>query len=156
MPHLEFCTEIAAPVEALWRFHDSVEVLPRILPPTTRVRLLNPPERLGPDARFTLILFQPPVFFPLAWETVFTAYEPPTRFVDEQGKGPFRSWRHEHRFEPLGPDRTRLRDAIEYEMPLGPLGRTADRLFVRRQIEGLFAYRHAATKRLLETPHPHV
>jgi ligand-binding SRPBCC domain-containing protein len=64
-------------------------------------------------------------------------------FVDEQLEGPFRSWIHAHRIEPLGPDRSRLTDSIEYTLPFGALGRLVGGGTVQRRLERTFAYRHA-------------
>src|SRR6478735_5606475 len=49
--------------------------------------------------------------FGITWSLTsrITVAEAPTRFVDEQAAGPFRSFRHEHRFEPI-PRGTRLID----------------------------------------------
>ena len=47
-------------------------------------------------------------------------YEPPHRFVDEMVTGPFRSYRHEHRFEADG-GATRMVDDVQVDMGWGPL-----------------------------------
>jgi ligand-binding SRPBCC domain-containing protein len=152
MPTLKFSTKIQAPQAALWRFHDGVDALTKITPPGTRVRLLDPPEHLAQGVAFTLVVSQPPIYLPLRWHCEFIAYEPPLRFVDRQtpGRGPFAHWEHEHRFEAVGPHESLLIDTISYTPPLGPLGRLADVLFLRRQLTAMFAYRHSATKHALE------
>jgi ligand-binding SRPBCC domain-containing protein len=67
-----------------------------------------------------------------------TVAEPPTRFVDEQVTGPFRSFRHEHRFESI-PIGTLMIDDWQHTSPLGPIGRLVDRLvltgYMRRLLE---------------------
>jgi ligand-binding SRPBCC domain-containing protein len=75
--------------------------------------------------------------FPVRWQTEITAWDPPYRFVDEQRKGPYRLWRHEHRFvaEAGG---TRVIDDVLYAPPGGWF---IDRLFVRRDIHSIFQYR---------------
>jgi ligand-binding SRPBCC domain-containing protein len=40
-----------------------------------------------------------------------------------------------------------MRDRVEYELPLGPLGELAHLIFVRRRLEHIFAFRF---KRLQE------
>lgn len=150
MPRLEFSVELNAPQQAVWDFYDTVQTLPRITPPATRVRVVNPPAQMERGSRFFLIVRQPPIFVPLRWETIITERDPPRLFVDEQGKGPFAYWRHEHHFESLAFDRTRLRDVVTYTPPFWFLGAIADRLFIRRQLTALFAFRHEATRRALE------
>ena len=52
--------------------------------------------------------------------------------------------------EDLGPGRTLMTDRVAYRLPLGPLGRLADRLLVRSQLTHAFAERHRRTRDLLE------
>jgi ligand-binding SRPBCC domain-containing protein len=89
---------------------------------------------------------------PVTMQSLIRDYTPPNSFVDVQvpGKGPFKSWEHQHRFTALSPDCTRLTDHITYEMPFGLFGALADRLFVRRDIAKMFAYRHKVTRREVE------
>jgi ligand-binding SRPBCC domain-containing protein len=54
-----------------------------------------------------------------------TEFEPPRRFVDEMVRGPFASFRHEHLFEEHGAG-TRMTDAVEVRMALGPVSPVAD------------------------------
>ncbi|HLZ95081.1 MAG TPA: SRPBCC family protein [Candidatus Dormibacteraeota bacterium] len=67
-----------------------------------------------------------------------TAFERPYRFVDEQVRGPFHRFRHEHLFEP-DTQGTRMTDVVEFEAPAGWAGRIAERLvlgsYLRRLIE---------------------
>jgi len=74
------------------------------------------------------------------WRTLIERFEPPERFVDVQARGPYRSWRHTHEFEEV-PGGTRIVDRVEYELPFGPLGGLAHRLFVARQLRAIFDYR---------------
>jgi ligand-binding SRPBCC domain-containing protein len=72
-----------------------------------------------------------------------TEYEAPRRFVDEQVRGPFGRWRHEHTFTMLEPARTLMVDDIEFCSPLGPLGQIADRLVLRSYMPRLIRQRNA-------------
>ncbi len=69
------------------------------------------------------------------------ARELPHRFVDVQVSGPFASWHHTHLFEDAGDGRTRVREQIEFAMPMGILGRIAYQLFVARTIACIFDLR---------------
>ena len=69
----------------------------------------------------------------------------PHRFVDQQVKGPFRRFWHEHTFEP-SPAWPVMIDRIEFEAPLGPLGRVAERLVLRSYLRKLIEQRNAFLK----------
>ncbi len=42
-----------------------------------------------------------------------------------------------------------MRDRVRYVTPFGPLGRAAEALFVRRDLEAIFDFRREAVGRLL-------
>jgi len=75
--------------------------------------------------------------FPIRWRTLISAWEPPYRFVDEQLRGPYRHWIHEHIFEERDSG-TLMRDRVRYAVPGGAL---LHRFFVRRDLEKIFTYR---------------
>ena len=89
-----------------------------------------------------------PLPFAQTWVVRIARVEQPTLVVDQMLSGPFAFWLHEHRFGDLPGDRTRLTDHLSYALPAGPLGRVADRLFVRRLIARTFHDRHARTQAL--------
>ena len=49
---------------------------------------------------------------PLRWRSEITAWEPPHRFVDEERRGPYRLWQHEHLFEERDGGTSRLPGAL--------------------------------------------
>ncbi|MBM9463268.1 SRPBCC family protein [Aeromicrobium sp. YIM 150415] len=69
-----------------------------------------------------------------------TEFERPTRFVDEQVRGPFSSFRHEHRFEEHESG-TSMTDTIEFTAPLGVPGRAVAALVLRPYLRRLIARR---------------
>lgn len=81
---------------------------------------------------------------PIPWRTRIDVWEPGIRFVDRQVFGPYRWWRHEHRFEAVAGG-TRVVDHVDY------LPRVAwlTRRWVRRDVERIFAYRREALLREL-------
>jgi ligand-binding SRPBCC domain-containing protein len=87
---------------------------------------------------------------PLRWRTQITVWDPPYRFVDEQLRGPYTLWRHEHRFEKTI-DGTLMTDAISYRMMLDwvPGASLIHRFFVRPDLERIFNYRRSALTRAL-------
>lgn len=71
------------------------------------------------------------------WRTKITVWEPPHRFVDEQIRGPYRRWVHEHVFEERDGG-TLVRDRVRYAVPFDLF---VHRLLVRPDVERIFAYR---------------
>ena len=81
---------------------------------------------------------------PIRWKSEITAWEPPFRFIDEQQKGPYSLWVHEHRFREVD-GHTIADDHIRYAVPGGTLVHS---LFVRRDVQGIFAYRQKKMQEL--------
>ncbi len=77
---------------------------------------------------------------PLTWVSEIQRWNPPFEFVDVQVKGPYKLWRHTHRFTASG-NGTSIADSVEYTLPLGLLGRLLDRLQVARDLDKIFDYR---------------
>tara|TARA_B100000809_G_scaffold255242_1_gene293496 strand:+ start:256 stop:690 length:435 start_codon:yes stop_codon:yes gene_type:complete len=74
---------------------------------------------------------------PIRWRSKITAWEPPHRFIDEQVRGPYRRWAHEHTF--LEQDEGILvRDRVEYAVWGGSI---INRLLVRPDLDRIFSYR---------------
>lgn len=72
-----------------------------------------------------------------------TAYERPRRFVDEMVRGPFRSFRHEHRFEPVEGG-TQMTDVLAFSAPFGAI---VERTLLKRHLERFLRARNAHLQR---------
>lgn len=134
---------IDAPVEALFAFHERPDAFEKLTPPGQPVAVISHTGGIETGARMVLRLGFG--FLSIKWVAVHTRYEKNRLFEDTQESGPFRSWRHEHRFAAEGSG-ARLTDHIEFELAGGWM---AERLFgglVRAQLEKMFAYRHRMTK----------
>jgi ligand-binding SRPBCC domain-containing protein len=68
--------------------------------------------------------------------------------VDEQVRGPYRLWRHVHRFEADG-DATKMIDEVHYALPLAPIGEIAH-FIVRAQLDRIFDFRARAVPEMVE------
>lgn len=141
-------TEISAPLENVFEFFSHAENLQKITPPWLNFRFISllPIEmEVGTLIEYALRVR----LLPIHWITEISVWEPPHRFVDQQLKGPYREWIHEHRFEALAKG-TRVTDTIHYRLPLGFLGRLAQRLFVRRDVEEIFNYRQQVIQNIFQ------
>jgi ligand-binding SRPBCC domain-containing protein len=78
---------------------------------------------------------------PWTMTSTITEWRRPTRFVDEQTRGPFAWFRHEHRFTPVEGG-TAVVDDVAFAAPCGPVGRLAEMLLLGRHLEGLIAERN--------------
>jgi ligand-binding SRPBCC domain-containing protein len=86
---------------------------------------------------------------PWSLTSQIVAFDPPRLFVDEQVSGPFRSFRHEHRFESIAGG-TLMVDDWEHSTPLGPIGWLIDRLALDRYMRELLELRNTELKREAE------
>ena len=122
--------------EEIFHFYADAFRLEELTPPLLRFRVVTPPPiemTAGVEIDYRLRLHG----LPLKWRSRITVWEPPHRFVDEQVRGPYRRWFHEHRFIPQDSG-TLVTDYVEYDM-LG--GWLADRLLVRNDLRRIFAFR---------------
>ena len=87
------------------------------------------------------------------WITEITGVEHQKSFVDEQRKGPFALWRHEHQFKETAQG-IEMTDIVDYRLPLGILGTIAHSLFVKKQLDEIFAFRFAAVEKIFGSLHP--
>jgi hypothetical protein len=82
--------------------------------------------------------------------SAITEYDYPDRFVDEQQRGPFQRWWHEHTFTTLPDGAVQMTDTVEFRSPLGPLGSMADRLVLDHYMPHLLRHRNTWLKNTLE------
>jgi ligand-binding SRPBCC domain-containing protein len=139
---------IRAPRERVFEFHELPDALARLTPPWERARVVSaaPDLCVGSRAIVETRLFG---LVPVRWVAEHTAYEPPRMFEDVQLSGPFKRWRHRHLFE-SHENGSLLRDEIEFEPPLGPLGRLAAPFLIEPRLRRLFDYRHEVTREWCE------
>ena len=83
---------------------------------------------------------------PMNWITEIKAVKEGVFFIDEQRKGPYKIWHHEHHFkaEDGGVEMT---DIVSYEVPFGILGKLMHPIIVKPKLDQIFNYR---TKRVEE------
>jgi len=143
---------LGAPLGRVFEFFSDAGNLEAITPAFLRFRIVTPrPIEMREGAR---ILYRLSLHgFPMEWLTRIDEWRPGRSFVDRQLRGPYALWVHRHTFEP-DPRGTLVRDRVEYALPLDPLSRPAHALFVRPQVERIFAHRREVLERIFRSGAP--
>ena len=135
--HIQRDVWIPRPLDEVFAFFSNAANLEALTPPWLHFHILNPAVVIGEGVRIDYRLRIHGV--PLQWQSEISRWNPPSSFVDEQRKGPYRRWVHTHTFaaERGG---TRVGDSVEFEVPFAWLVGG----FVRRDVEKIFAFRQQA------------
>ena len=138
---------IRATLREVEAFHDDPVSLVAITPPPVRVTIqrFDKPVRAGSRVIFRLSVGP----FGVTWNGTIAEYVDQKYFRDVQNSGPFGAWSHTHTFV-AEVDGTRVIDRVEYEPPLGLIGKLLDPILVRPSLAYLFAYRAKKTREILE------
>jgi ligand-binding SRPBCC domain-containing protein len=128
--------------------------LERVSPRWARPGWVEPPPAL--DAGAVLDFRAGPPGLRSRWRVMIREFDPPYRFVAVQLWGPFSKWEERHRFEEApevhggaGPLGTWVEERATYLLPLGPVGRLAHAVVVRRLLVRLFDHREARLREML-------
>ena len=141
---------VQQPLDEVFAFYAEPRNLARITPKWLHFRMLCA-DAVGMRRGLRIHYRIRPLGIPQRWISEITVWEPPHRFVDEQVKGPYRSWHHLHEFAEVAGG-TEIRDRVSYDLPLGPLGRLAHAVLVRRQLETIFDHREQVIRECFAAP----
>lgn len=138
---LHSTVRLPRPRDEVFPFFADAHNLDKLTPAKLRFQVLTP----GPIemSEGTLIDYRLKIRgVPVKWRSEITVWEPNHRFVDEQRRGPYRWWRHEHLFECDG-DETIAIDNVSYGVIGGAL---INRFLVAPDLIDIFQFR---TEKLL-------
>jgi len=79
-----------------------------------------------------------------------TKMESPKSFTDEQLKGDFVYFRHEHHFKPIE-NGTLMIDMLDFKTPYGVIGSIFNRLYLTGYLEKFLVQRNLVVKQYAET-----
>lgn len=125
------------PIMEVFPFFSDAANLQLLTPPWLSFRIETPlpiEMRVGVFIEYRICIHG----LPLRWKSEITTWDPPKRFVDEQRRGPYRLWHHEHSFEEKD-DGTIVRDFVRYAVPFDF---AVHRFLVRPDLGRIFDYRH--------------
>ena len=92
---------------------------------------------------------KPLLGIPMNWITEIKTVKDLEFFVDEQRKGPYKIWHHEHHFKEIDGG-VEMTDIVSYELPLGILGRIMHPFVVQKKLEEIFDFRFKAVEQSKE------
>ena len=147
----EFQSELWLPLppEKIFPFFADAANLDALTPPWLHFHIITPPPivlKAGALIDYRLRVHG----LPLRWRTRINVWQPPHHFVDEQIRGSYRQWIHEHTFEARDGG-TLARDSVRYAVPFDFL---AHRLFDRPDIERIFNFRSEALRNRFAVSEP--
>lgn len=138
-------------IDRVWEFYTDIKHLATITPTEMNLKIINSTtgQKLIQGSEIWIagkIIFQRKT----TWHSRITflkLYE----YVDEMLKGPFKKWRHLHRFHEINEKQTQIIDEVEFELPYGIVGKLLFEDYTYNRLEKIFAYRRIATIKALES-----
>lgn len=144
-------------IELAFAYHQRPGALSRLMPPWENVKIVESDP--GIDVGNRVVMKMSAFGVPMKWVARHTQLDPPHLFEDVQDSGPFASWRHQHQFSSRSSSTPgtnsadgqsgfgcTLTDDIQYQVPLGKVGKTFGGGVVKKQLEAMFRFRHATTQ----------
>lgn len=122
----------------VFAWHTRVGAFERFNPPWRPVQIIKAPSSLRDGSQVEIKV---PLLGPLGipWKLTHRDYRDSEQFCDEQITGPFRSWRHYHKFIAAPDQSCRMRDEIHFALPRGM---SLAKPLIIRELTRLFRYRH--------------
>jgi len=140
--------QLPVSIEKAWDFFTSPLNLSIITPPEMKFKILSPFNEGDKIYEGMLIdYYVSPLFhIPLRWQTEITKVEPLKFFIDEQRKGPYAFWHHEHHFREMN-DGVEMTDVVQWKVPVGFIGDLLNAIIIQKKVESIFSFRE---KKLIE------
>lgn len=128
-------------LDQAWDFFSSPNNLNEITPQNMVFTITSElPEKMYEGMMITYKI-APVLNIPIEWCTEITQIKSKEFFIDEQRKGPYRIWHHEHHFNEV-PGGVMMTDLVYYDIGWWLFGRLAGALFVNKKVASIFDYRY--------------
>ena len=131
---------IKTDVDTLWNFISSPKNLEKITPKWMKFEITSKVADKITSGMIITYRVTPLLNFPLNWVSEITSVKEKVAFIDQQNKGPYKEWIHEHKLE-LTPEGIVMHDIVKYIPPFGIIGRIANHIFIKKRVEKIFDYR---------------
>lgn len=138
--HLTSVQKLPESLEKTWKFFSDAHNLLTITPPFLNLKVTN--EVFGDEVYAGQIIsykVKPLAGIAVAWTTEITHIVKEKIFVDQQIKGPYKLWHHQHHFKSIEGG-TEMTDIVHYRLPFGILGELVHPVVKKKLVE-IFTYR---------------
>jgi ligand-binding SRPBCC domain-containing protein len=128
-------------IEEAWNFFSSPRNLNSVTPKGLSFEITS---ELADEMYEGLIInykIKPMLNIPIKWCTEITHINKHQYFVDEQRKGPYKIWHHEHHFKQVDGGVLMI-DIVYYHIGKSIFGWLAGKLFVHKKVKQIFDYRY--------------
>ncbi len=139
-------------LETAWKFFSTPYNLAKITPRELKFEVLTNLE--GVELAEGLIIdytIRPLLGIPVHWQTKITHVNHLRSFTDFQLQGPYALWNHYHEFTE-NKHGVLMFDKVDYELPLGWLGKLTHSLVVEKKLNHIFAYRREVLETIFAKP----
>lgn len=140
--HLTSVQNIPVSLEQAWAFFSDPNNLLKLTPASLNLKITN--ELFGDEVyagQVMMYTVKPLLNIPLGWMTEIKNVERLKFFVDEQRKGPYKLWHHQHHFKEIEGG-VEMTDLVHYSLPFSFLGSLAHATTVRKKLIEIFTYRY--------------
>ncbi len=127
-------------LQTCWDFFSSPANLKRITPSYMGFDVKTEVPTKMYEGLIIAYTVKPLLGIPVEWVTEITHVKDKSFFVDEQRKGPYTMWHHEHHFKEVDGG-VEMTDIVSYIIPLGIIGKMMHPFLVKPKLEEIFAYR---------------
>lgn len=138
--YLTSVQKIPLSLEKTWEFFSDAKNLLTITPPFLNLKVTN--KVFGEEVYAGQIIsykVKPLAGIAVSWTTEITHVVKEKMFVDQQIKGPYKLWHHQHHFKSIEGG-TEMTDIVHYRLPFWPCGDITHPI-VKRKLIDIFTYR---------------
>lgn len=132
--------QLQTDLQTAWSFFSSPKNLATITPDKMAFEIVGDDPQPMYAGQIIQYKVKPVFNIPMRWLTEITQVQEPYFFIDEQRKGPYKLWHHQHFFTE-NKEGVLMKDIVTYEPPLGILGQLANKYMIKKQLQEIFNYR---------------
>ncbi len=136
-------------INEAWEFFSSPKNLNRVTPKELYFEITSE----VPDKMYEGLIIsykiKPMLNIKVSWYTEITHIKHLEYFIDEQRKGPYKIWHHEHHFKEVEGGII-MTDLLYYDIGKSIFGWIAGKLFVNKKVKEIFDYRYQVLEQYFE------